>query len=217
MSPLSDHKSRGLEAEGHGTLLFRVRNMKLATPLSALFFAALLCLSLSLRTSAQQPQEWTWKDAKGHPRSRKDLEAILKQHKLWLDSDGKSGTRAELGGANLNGASLSGADLSRANLTGACLTGANLNGASLNGANLDGAFLNDANLDSAFLYEADLRSADFEPANLPTLERIAAGASLGPDAGRPQGARRGQRAAPGLHSLRRLRFHHGLSDGEAPA
>ena len=62
--------------------------------------------------------------------------------------------RANLDGANLDGAylaraNLDGAYLARANLAGANLDGANLDGANLAGANLDGANLDGANLDGA--------------------------------------------------------------------
>ena len=46
-----------------------------------------------------------------------ELKAILEDHKLWIQSDGKQGKRA-----NLRGADLRGADLSCANLQGAKIT-----------------------------------------------------------------------------------------------
>ena len=61
---------------------------------------------------------------------------ILEEHKLWLDSDGKQGARANLTDADLSGASLSGANLSGANLCRANLSGASLCRASLCGADL---------------------------------------------------------------------------------
>ena len=57
----------------------------------------------------KQQEEWTWKDREGQTRSRDDLDNILEQHKLWLDSDRKSGTRAQLSNADLRGANLKGA------------------------------------------------------------------------------------------------------------
>jgi hypothetical protein len=50
-----------------------------------------------------------------------DIKAILEQHKLWVESGGIKGVRA-----NLTGANLACADLACANLAGANLTGANL-------------------------------------------------------------------------------------------
>ena len=62
--------------------------------------------------------------------------------------------RANLYGANLNGANLNEASLNGANLYRANLNGASLNGANLNRANLNEASLNGANLDGANLNEA---------------------------------------------------------------
>ena len=67
------------------------------------------------------------------------LKEILDQHKLWIESAGKHGQRANLSGANLRDANLAGADLLGAILTGANFTGANLTGANLGGAILKGA------------------------------------------------------------------------------
>ena len=53
-----------------------------------------------------------------------ELKSILTEHKLWLESNGKQGTRAILRGANLRGANLYGAKLWGASLWGANLTDA---------------------------------------------------------------------------------------------
>jgi uncharacterized protein YjbI with pentapeptide repeats len=50
-----------------------------------------------------------------------ELETILAEHKIWIDSQKKEGKRADLRGANLEDAGLEGA-----NLEGADLWGANL-------------------------------------------------------------------------------------------
>ena len=112
---------------------------------------------------------------------RKELNEILEQHKLWRNSFGQQGTRADLSeanlwranlwranlrGADLRGADLSEADLSEANLRRADLSEANLRGANLGGANLRGADLSEANLRGADLRGADLRGADLRGANL---------------------------------------------------
>ena len=88
-----------------------------------------------------------------------DINQIIEQHALWLDTGGKEGsranlacanlTRANLTRANLNGVNLDGANLTRANLDGANLTHANLTRANLTRANLDGANLDSVNLDGA--------------------------------------------------------------------
>jgi hypothetical protein len=70
-----------------------------------------------------------------------DLKNILEHHKLWLDSNGKSGAKANLSWANLSWANLSGANLSRADLSGANLSWADLSWADLSEADLSGANL----------------------------------------------------------------------------
>ncbi len=65
-----------------------------------------------------------------------DLNKILAEHKIWVESYRENGSRADLRSANLSGADLSGADLSGADLRSADLRGANLSGADLRGANL---------------------------------------------------------------------------------
>ena len=93
------------------------------------------------------------------------LQQILKDHRLWVNSNGSSGKRADLSRANLSGADLShanlyGADLSHADLSRANLYGANLSGASLSHANLSGASLSGADLSHASLSHASLSGAN---------------------------------------------------------
>ncbi|EJD6999664.1 pentapeptide repeat-containing protein [Klebsiella pneumoniae] len=100
-----------------------------------------------------------------------ELQKILDEHKVWVESYRQRGDRANLRGANLSDANLSGADLSGAylsgaNLRGANLSGANLRGANLSDANLSGADLSDANLSDANLSGANLRGAYLSGANL---------------------------------------------------
>ena len=110
-----------------------------------------------------------------------ELNEILANHKLWIDSNSKYGNDADLSGAdlrdanlrdaNLRGANLNGADLRDANLRDANLRGANLDDAALCGATLSGAVLCGANLhyadlSDAILHYADLNGADLRGANL---------------------------------------------------
>ena len=95
-----------------------------------------------------------------------ELQKILDEHKVWVESCCQRGDRADLRGANLSDANLSDADLSDANLRGANLRGANLRGADLRGADLRGANLSDANLRGANLRGANLRGADLRGADL---------------------------------------------------
>ena len=109
------------------------------------------------------------------------LSVILKEHQLWLKSNGVKGkyanlsnknlTEANLEGANLANADLGNAYLKRTNLRDAYLKGAILRGADLGGADLriadfKIADLRGANLIGADLRGADLRDADLEGANL---------------------------------------------------
>jgi uncharacterized protein YjbI with pentapeptide repeats len=105
---------------------------------------------------------------------KKELAAILKKHKAWIE--GKGGERADLQRAdlqradllraNLRRADLQRADLLRANLRGADLRGADLRGADLRGADLRGADLQRADLQRADLQHADLQRADLRGADL---------------------------------------------------
>ena len=100
-----------------------------------------------------------------------ELNEILANHKLWIDSKSKYGNHAnlcdaDLSGANLRGADLNGANLHRADLHRADLRDADLNGANLRGANLCGAILYRANLNGADLNGANLRGADLNHADL---------------------------------------------------
>jgi uncharacterized protein YjbI with pentapeptide repeats len=88
------------------------------------------------------------------------LEEILSEHKLWLDSHGGKGKRADLREASLVWVDLEGADLQ----------GADLRGVNLLGAHLEGADLREANLRGADLREADLRVANLKRANLKKTE-----------------------------------------------
>ena len=97
--------------------------------------------------------------------SKRKLNSILNNHKMWLLDD-PEGERANLRGADLRGADLRGADLRGADLTGADLRGANLREANLRGADLRGADLTGADLRGANLREANLREADLGGAKL---------------------------------------------------
>jgi hypothetical protein len=88
-----------------------------------------------------------------------DIKAILEQHKLWVESGGARGVRANLYGADLASADLTGANLTCADLSGADLTCADLSDANLYGADLASADLTGANLYSAYLTGANLRDA----------------------------------------------------------
>ena len=108
--------------------------------------------------------------------TRAELNVILDNHNLWLDTAENEGERADLSYTDLQGFNLAGANLHLANLRGADLSGANLSCANLVGTNLRGADLTEANLQNACLlwtdlvytnlYLANLRGADLTEANL---------------------------------------------------
>lgn len=103
--------------------------------------------------------------------SGETLYRIIEKHELWLATDGREGSQANLQGANLAranllGANLLGANLEHANLARANLEHANLVRANLEGANLRGANFEHANLARANFEHANLGRANFEHANL---------------------------------------------------
>ena len=95
-----------------------------------------------------------------------ELNLILDQHWIWLETNGMQGILAYLYGANLKDANLKDADLRRASLYAANLTDANLNCANLYRANLEYANLQGADLRAANLRGANLTGADLEFASL---------------------------------------------------
>src|SRR5216683_5509045 len=90
-----------------------------------------------------------------------DLAEILDQHKIWVESGGESGVKADLCGVNL-----AKADLTGVNLQGAHLHRTNLAGADLSMANLRGVSLVRSNLQNANLLGTELRGANLMGANL---------------------------------------------------
>src|SRR5271170_7875399 len=96
-----------------------------------------------------------------------DLAEILDQHKIWVETGGESGVKAELSGVNL-----SHSDLTGVNLEGAFLQRANLIGADLSMANLRGASLVQADLRQANLLGTELRGANLMGANLYGAEGV---------------------------------------------
>ena len=103
--------------------------------------------------------------------SQAELDEILKQHYVWLKSDGSKGYQADLiytdlSGINLRGTNLRDADLWGANLQEADLQGANLQEADLEYADLQGANLQEADLEYADLHGVNLHGADLRDTEL---------------------------------------------------
>ncbi|MGB6668955.1 MAG: pentapeptide repeat-containing protein [Candidatus Acidiferrum sp.] len=109
------------------------------------------------------------KESQNHPSAEEatgaisllDLAEILDQHKIWVETGGESGVKADLCGVNL-----SRSDLTGVNLEGAFIQRANLIGADLSMANLRGASLVQADLREANLLGTELRGANLMGANL---------------------------------------------------
>lgn len=91
----------------------------------------------------------------------KPLPDILALHRIWLESDGQQGCRADLRDRPLAGAVLCGLNFEKADLRRTDLTGADLRN-----ANFRGADLSEAVLDSADLRGADLSGADITDLSL---------------------------------------------------
>ncbi|MCP4458828.1 MAG: pentapeptide repeat-containing protein [Cytophagales bacterium] len=98
--------------------------------------------------------------------NKKELKEILRLHKLWVETEGKGGKRANLVEAYLAEANLAGVNFERANLIGVNLVLAKLVLANLHEANLEEAYLKGVDLQRAYLVGADLREADLHRADL---------------------------------------------------
>src|SRR5258708_29582800 len=96
-----------------------------------------------------------------------EFAVVLDQHRIWVESGGEAGTKADLCAANLENA-----DLTGVNLQGAFLQRANLRGADLSMANLRHASLVQADLGNANLLGAELRGANLMGATMYGVEGL---------------------------------------------
>lgn len=124
----------------------------------------------------QEP--WIWTDRNGITRSKQELDTILAQHALWLQTDGDEGKQANLSGADLSLAHLDSANFSRAILTKSILSGATLRETDFSDAQMEGVDLGPwvsrwsedpspgADLVSANFFRANLAHANFANTNL---------------------------------------------------
>ena len=94
------------------------------------------------------------------------LTEILRQHKIWLDSDGREGKRANLYGEDLRHADLRGADLRSVNMRGAILDNLDLSDACFEDADLAEASLKYIHAPKGLFQRANLAGSDFEGATL---------------------------------------------------
>src|SRR5205814_4344943 len=91
-----------------------------------------------------------------------ELAGIVKGHRLWLESGGKEGRKADLSDKKLH----VGSELKGVNLQGAILNGANFGDANLTDTNFQRADLRRANFGKAALRRTNFREADLQNANL---------------------------------------------------
>lgn len=89
-----------------------------------------------------------------------ELNRVLEEHSLWLETDGEAGRRADLSGELLSHINLRDIDLRNANLFRVCLSDTDLSGACLVGADLSCADLSRACLFATNLENVDLRGSD---------------------------------------------------------
>ena len=149
---------------------------------SVLLFFLSICSAHSVASATQaehvlgpapksQDAQWTWVDRSGQVKSESDLQELLKEHTLWIESSHVKGRFADLSGARLvkagmRGASLRNANLNDTDLSYADLTNANLSGALLQRANLAGTIFTNTELSGADLFETDLSHAKISKSSL---------------------------------------------------
>lgn len=120
------------------------------------------------------------------PMTQQEFEAVLRDHELWMRTDGQEGRRGNFRDVDLRQCSLAGVSIIGASLRGSCMQGMNLSrtvlqevdladailtgikgaGANFQRANLSHAKLDMANLEGADLSFTNLQAADFSGANL---------------------------------------------------
>ena len=98
--------------------------------------------------------------------SRDEIEQMLAEHQLYLETEYHQGHRANFASADLSQRDFSGCNLRAIKMDRAVLKGANFIGARLQRANLVGAILQEARFDGADLSGARLSGANLVSANL---------------------------------------------------
>src|SRR5580692_6223667 len=95
-----------------------------------------------------------------------EIERLLAEHRLYLETEYHKGHRANFASADLTGRDFSGLNLRGIKMDRALLRGADFTGAHLQSANLIGAILREACFDRADLSRARLNGANlFRPAS----------------------------------------------------
>ena len=102
--------------------------------------------------------------------SEEDLAKILKEHSIWLKSNGSFGKRASFNGMTIPSINLFMADLKKADFQGSDLTKSQLQWADLSGADFTGANLQDVDFFQSNLKKVSFRNANLVRANLMSVE-----------------------------------------------
>jgi hypothetical protein len=90
--------------------------------------------------------------------SSDEIERMLAEHRLYLETEYHQGHRANFASADLSGRDFSGRDLRGIQMDRAMLRGADFSGANLRGANLIGAIAEQARFDHADLFDGVVAS-----------------------------------------------------------
>src|ERR1700737_3790781 len=98
--------------------------------------------------------------------SRGEIERMLAEHRLYLETDYHKGHRANFASADLSGQDFSGLNLRGIKADRAVLRGADFTGAHLQGSNLIGTISQEARFDRADLSGARLSGANLVSASL---------------------------------------------------
>src|ERR1700730_17486201 len=101
-----------------------------------------------------------------HMLSRDEIERMLAEHRLYLETDYHKGHRANFASADLSGQDFSGLNLRGIKMDRAVLKGADFTGTQLQRANLIGAISQEARFDRADLSGARLSGANLVSASL---------------------------------------------------
>lgn len=88
------------------------------------------------------------------------IERALREHALWVKTDGRIGGRADLRDTDISGMDMSGVDLQGAALNGIIAHDVDFRGANLNGADLSHGDFTGSNFREAKLYKTSLIQAD---------------------------------------------------------
>lgn len=101
-----------------------------------------------------------------NPMSQQEFEVTLREHELWMRSDGQEGKRGNFRDVDLRGCLLAGANLQGASLRGSCLQGMDLSKTILQEVDLAEAILSDIKAGGANFQRANFSNAKLDMATL---------------------------------------------------